>query len=205
MFRQGQEVICIRPSREYGLRAHEKYRVEAVYERSSRGEWLWVQGVSAPVNADRFMPAYSEDLPPDVLNECMPTLDPVDEFPGHYYAPAPAPKTLGGPQAKTPVEIAKASAAIANVLVAAEQGLFDAANDNQDMVHLPQHYARFTIEPIRFICDNKLNFFQGNIIKYIMRYDAKNGPEDLRKARRYLDMFIKWVDADPDWWKKEAA
>lgn len=76
--------------------------------------------------------------------------------------------------------------------------------DMADMVTLPGHYARFKIEPIRFICENNLNFFQGNIVKYILRFDAKNGLEDLRKARRYLDMFIKFVEGDPNWWAKEA-
>lgn len=77
----------------------------------------------------------------------------------------------------------------------------DAETLPKDMVTLPEHYARFEIEPIRFICENNLNFFQGNIVKYIMRWDAKNGLEDLRKAKRYLEMFIKWVEKDPDWWR----
>jgi hypothetical protein len=71
-----------------------------------------------------------------------------------------------------------------------------------DMVVLPEHYARFKIEPIRFVIENNLNFFQANIVKYIMRYDAKNGMEDLKKAQRYLTMFIKWVEGNPDWWRK---
>ncbi len=73
----------------------------------------------------------------------------------------------------------------------------------KDNVVLPEHYARFNIEPIRFICENNLNFFQGNIIKYILRHDAKNGLEDLKKARRYLDMFIEFVEKNPDWWRKD--
>lgn len=71
----------------------------------------------------------------------------------------------------------------------------------KDAVTLPEHYARFAIEPIRFICENDLNFFQGNIVKYILRHDAKNGLEDLKKAQRYLTMFIRFIEQDPDWWK----
>ncbi|MGV1835226.1 DUF3310 domain-containing protein [Rhizobium rhizogenes] len=74
----------------------------------------------------------------------------------------------------------------------------------RDNVVLPQHYARFNIEPIRFICENNLNFFQANITKYILRWDAKNGLEDLHKAKRYLEMFIKFVQKDPDWWKADG-
>lgn len=54
----------------------------------------------------------------------------------------------------------------------------------------PPHYTRFLIEPLTFIAMNRLDFLQGNIIKYVCRYDAKNGVEDLRKARRYLDELI---------------
>lgn len=68
-----------------------------------------------------------------------------------------------------------------------------------DKVVLPDHYARFKIEPITFICENKLDFFQGNIVKYVCRHDAKNGIEDLRKAKRYLEMYIKYLQDDSTW------
>jgi hypothetical protein len=71
----------------------------------------------------------------------------------------------------------------------------------EDMVHLPKHYARFKIEPIRFICENKLDFFQGNVVKYICRHDAKNGIEDIDKVIRYAQMYKKWLQGDEDWWK----
>jgi hypothetical protein len=70
-----------------------------------------------------------------------------------------------------------------------------------DMVTLPNHYARFKIEPIRFIGENKLDWFQGNIVKYILRHDAKNGTEDIRKAIRYAEMYLVYLQGDPDWWK----
>lgn len=54
----------------------------------------------------------------------------------------------------------------------------------------PEHYSRCKIEPWDFIKANNLDFFRGNIIKYIMRYDAKNGNEDLLKARTYLDKLL---------------
>ncbi|WP_298951533.1 DUF3310 domain-containing protein [uncultured Methylobacterium sp.] len=70
-----------------------------------------------------------------------------------------------------------------------------------DNVHLPQHYARFKIEPISFICENGLNFFQGNVVKYVLRHDAKNGLEDIRKAKRYLEMYERYLQGDKEWWK----
>lgn len=53
------------------------------------------------------------------------------------------------------------------------------------------HY-KLPIQPIEYIWKNKLNFFQGNIIKYTTRYKAKGGKEDLLKARHYIDMLIEF-------------
>ena len=35
------------------------------------------------------------------------------------------------------------------------------------------------------------NYLQGNIIKYIWRYNYKNGTEDLKKAQWYLNKLIE--------------
>ena len=53
------------------------------------------------------------------------------------------------------------------------------------------HYAKMSIEPIVFIQANSIPFVEGNIIKYICRYKEKNGMEDLKKARDYLDILIQ--------------
>ncbi|WP_297894719.1 DUF3310 domain-containing protein [uncultured Desulfovibrio sp.] len=55
----------------------------------------------------------------------------------------------------------------------------------------PSYYSRFKIQPLDFIAANNLDFLTGNIIKYVMRHDAKNGLEDLQKARVYLDRLIQ--------------
>ena len=53
------------------------------------------------------------------------------------------------------------------------------------------HYQRMAIQPAKFIMANGLGFCEGNIIKYVCRYPYKNGIEDLKKARHYLDMIIE--------------
>lgn len=53
------------------------------------------------------------------------------------------------------------------------------------------HYKDFPIQPIEFITKNGLSFAQGNVIKYICRYKAKNGLQDLKKARHYIDLMIE--------------
>lgn len=53
------------------------------------------------------------------------------------------------------------------------------------------HYKGFTIDPVKIAMDNKLDFCQGNAIKYIMRYDKKGTPlQDLEKAKHYIDLLI---------------
>ena len=68
-----------------------------------------------------------------------------------------------------------------------------------DAVVLPDHYARWKIEPILFIRENDLPFWMGNVIKYVIRAEHKNGLEDLKKARRYLDMEIARMEGREDW------
>lgn len=53
------------------------------------------------------------------------------------------------------------------------------------------HYKNMVIQPIEYIVKNNLPYIDGNIIKYVSRWRAKNGVEDLRKARHYIDMLIE--------------
>jgi len=50
------------------------------------------------------------------------------------------------------------------------------------------HYKAYKIQPIEFIVKNKLNFIQGNVVKYICRYENKNGIEDLDKIIHYCEL-----------------
>lgn len=61
----------------------------------------------------------------------------------------------------------------------------------QDFVINPSYYVRWKIQPKDFCRANKLDFIRANIIKYIMRYDAKDGIKDLEKALDYLKMLIE--------------
>ena len=88
-----------------------------------------------------------------------------------------------------------APSALADSLATALKGV------RPDMVTMPAHYARLAIEPTHFIVANKLDWFQGNVIKYTCRTDFKDGIQDMQKAIRYLQMRIKYVQGDPDWWK----
>ena len=70
-----------------------------------------------------------------------------------------------------------------------------------DMVNSPPHYNQTGIECIDAISaatDSGFKYYlQGNIMKYLWRFDYKNKPvEDLEKARWYLDRLIEEVIAD---------
>jgi hypothetical protein len=46
------------------------------------------------------------------------------------------------------------------------------------------------METIEAIEGLRLNYHQGNILKYVSRYNMKGGVQDLHKARWYLDRLI---------------
>lgn len=52
------------------------------------------------------------------------------------------------------------------------------------------HYKTMRIQPIEFIQQNNLGFCEGNIVKYVCRYAAKNGPEDLKKVIHYAQLLL---------------
>ena len=57
------------------------------------------------------------------------------------------------------------------------------------------HYARLKMDPWGYIIANELNFFEGNVVKYVTRWRHKNGLDDLRKARVYIDELIRQEEA----------
>lgn len=50
------------------------------------------------------------------------------------------------------------------------------------------HYKDCKFQPIELIKLYRMNFFQGNIVKYVTRFRKKNGREDLRKAIHYAQL-----------------
>lgn len=53
------------------------------------------------------------------------------------------------------------------------------------------HYKDFKIQPVEFIHKNRLGFCEGSAIKYLCRWRNKNGIEDLKKARHFIDLLIQ--------------
>ena len=65
-------------------------------------------------------------------------------------------------------------------------------------VEHPDHYNKGKIEVWDFIADQDLNFFEGNIVKYITRWRTKNGLEDLLKVKEYVDKYLEVINKEYD-------
>lgn len=68
-----------------------------------------------------------------------------------------------------------------------------------DPVNSPSHYTQGKIESIDAIesalgAEGFKGFLAGNAMKYVHRYRHKNGIEDVKKARWYIDRLIKTLE-----------
>lgn len=80
--------------------------------------------------------------------------------------------------------------------------------EKDDLVSHPNHYQSKSglevIDVIQAFTEDLTgveSFYTGNILKYMCRWKKKNGLEDLKKARQYLDWLIEFED--PDMSKKD--
>ena len=53
------------------------------------------------------------------------------------------------------------------------------------------HYKNLVIQPVEYITANNLSYLQGSVIKYVTRYQDKNGIEDLQKDIHFVKMMIQ--------------
>ena len=60
------------------------------------------------------------------------------------------------------------------------------------------HYKDMPIQPVEYIHVNKLGYFEGCVIKYVSRWKKKNGIEDLKKARHFIDLLIELENRQAD-------
>lgn len=53
------------------------------------------------------------------------------------------------------------------------------------------HYKNLPIQPVEYCHKNGLGFCESSVIKYVSRWKDKNGIEDLKKARHFIDLLIE--------------
>ena len=56
----------------------------------------------------------------------------------------------------------------------------------------PSYYAKYKIDPWTFCIENNVSLSVGSVIKYIMRFQDKNGEEDLNKAIKCIEMMKEY-------------
>ena len=56
----------------------------------------------------------------------------------------------------------------------------------------PSYYAKYKIDPWTFCIENNVSLLVGSVIKYIMRFQEKNGEEDLNKAIKCIEMMKEY-------------
>jgi len=62
--------------------------------------------------------------------------------------------------------------------------------DAKDIQIGGDHYKDMAIQPVEFILANHLGYCEGNVVKYVCRWQQKNGKQDLEKARHYIDLLL---------------
>ena len=62
---------------------------------------------------------------------------------------------------------------------------------SKEQVEHPSHYNKGKTEMWDYSFQHNLDFFEGNVVKYVTRWKHKNGLQDLYKAKQYLDKYIK--------------
>ena len=54
------------------------------------------------------------------------------------------------------------------------------------------HYKDCKIQPVEYIHSNDLDFFEGNIVKYITRHRKKgSGSQDIKKVIHYAELILE--------------
>ena len=54
------------------------------------------------------------------------------------------------------------------------------------------HYKNLKIQPMQYALENKLDYAQANVVKYVTRHKEKNGKEDLLKAIHNIELMIEF-------------
>lgn len=96
-------------------------------------------------------------------------------------------------------EVAKWFYNTANAMKAVATVGVSMKNDNNDNVNNPSHYTAGGIETLDYIkakVKDYPSYAAGNILKYVSRYEHKNGVEDLKKAQFYLNDLIEWMESE---------
>ena len=60
------------------------------------------------------------------------------------------------------------------------------------------HYKKLAIQPMEYALQNKLDYAQANVVKYVTRHADKNGKQDLLKAIHNIELMIAHYYSDQE-------
>ena len=69
-----------------------------------------------------------------------------------------------------------------------------AANDRQ----VGGKHFKSELQHWDWVWANELDYFQGQITKYVMRWKLKGGVEDLKKAQHFLEKYIELIEKEDE-------
>nr|DAS17741.1 MAG TPA: nucelotide kinase [Caudoviricetes sp.] len=102
-------------------------------------------------------------------------------------------------QAKKGMTVEDISKAVDDILNKFQKEELDL--ENSDNIDNPQHYKLNgldieSIDVVRSVLGKEkfIGFCKGNILKYLIREENKNGLEDVKKAKKYMDWLTKEME-----------
>ena len=73
-----------------------------------------------------------------------------------------------------------------------EQVVVESNEDTLDKQIGGDHYKECKIQPVEYIQANQLDYFEGNVIKYVTRHRTKGeGKKDIEKAIHYAQLILE--------------
>lgn len=97
-------------------------------------------------------------------------------------------------ECETTADYGSVEAAIASAMEQEEKKGWDRISKSTDPLAVQvagDHYKKMIIQPVEFCQKNKIGFCESSAIKYLCRHRSKNGIEDLKKARHFIDLLIQ--------------
>lgn len=75
-----------------------------------------------------------------------------------------------------------------------QPSLFDNLMVPKDKQIGGDHYKTMAIQPYEYITANGIGWLEGNIIKYVSRWQSKGGRQDIEKVIHYAELLLAEID-----------
>lgn len=80
---------------------------------------------------------------------------------------------------------------VTNAIEPAFTPVEDEKSSSLDIQEGGDHYKKYPIQPVEFVFKNKIPALEASALKYIIRHSDKNGMNDLRKAKHFIELIAE--------------